>query len=289
MYSDLGFMLLEEVLRKATSRESEFAGEAFTRSECMTRGSFLLTPQAEGGTELVDGVWRVGVVHDPRAFLLGGVAGHAGLFSTADDLAIYARACPRGGSVDGRRFLAPASVAAMIAPYDVPGSIRALGWNVQSTWRGDGLSPSAIGHFGFTGTAMWIDPEKDLFVVILTNRVHPDGKGDSKPLVARIDTLVAEALGPSAGRVDTCAGATAAGGVRTGIDVLRDEGFERLRGKRVGLITNVTGRAKDGTSTVDLLLGAPGVKLAALFTPEHGLDATGNGRIADGHDARTGR
>ena len=87
--------------------------------------------QRAAWTEFVDGEWRVGVVHDPRAYLLGGVAGHAGLFSTADDLALYARAILGGGAVDGRRILSPGTVATMIAPYDVPGGIRALGWSVR--------------------------------------------------------------------------------------------------------------------------------------------------------------
>lgn len=293
IYSDLGFVLLEEVVRRVTSRElPAFASEAiFTplgmRETGFTPGEDLRRRAA--WTELVDGAWRVGVVHDPRAYLLGGVAGHAGLFSTADDVATYARAILGGGAVDGRRILSERTVASMLAPHDVPGGIRALGWGVESQWRGDGLSPTAVGHFGFTGTALWIDPDKDLFVVVLTNRVHPDGKGDSKPLVARINTLAARAIGPTAGRVDACAPASGSRArVRTGIDVLRDEGFERLRGRRVGLITNASGRASDGTSTVDLLRGAAGVTLAALFTPEHGLDASGQGKIADGRDERTG-
>jgi uncharacterized protein YbbC (DUF1343 family) len=289
MYSDLGFILLEEVIRRVTSHElPAFAEETIFAPLGMRDTVFMPTDelrQRAAWTELVDGEWRVGVVHDPRAYLLGGVAGHAGLFSTADDLALYARAILGGGAVDGRRILAPGTVAAMIAPYDVPGGIRALGWSVQSPWRGDGLSPRAVGHFGFTGTALWIDPDKDLFVLALTNRVHPDGKGDSKPLVARLDTLAAEAIGPPVGRV-ACPDATA--GVLAGIDVLRDEGFERLRGRRVGLITNASGRARDGTSTIDLLLNAPGVKLAALFSPEHGLDATHSGSVADARDERTG-
>ncbi len=289
IYSDLGFILLEEVIRRVTTRElPAFAEETVFAPLGMRDTVFMPTGELReraAWTELVDGVWRVGVVHDPRAYLLGGVAGHAGLFSTADDLALYARAILGGGAVDGRRILEQGTVATMIAPHDVPGSIRALGWNVTSPWRGEGLSPTAIGHFGFTGTALWIDPDKDLFVLVLTNRVHPDGKGDSKPLVVRINTLAAEAIGPPAGRV---ACPDPAAGVLTGIDVLRDEGFERLRGRRVGLITNASGRARDGTSTVDLLLGAPGVKLTALFTPEHGLDATRTGKIADTRDERTG-
>jgi uncharacterized protein YbbC (DUF1343 family) len=293
MYSDLGFILLEEVLRRATTRElPAFADEAIFAPLGMRDTGFTPSDALKAraaSTEFVDGVWRVGVVHDPRAYRLGGVAGHAGLFSTGDDLAVYARAILGEGEVDGKRILAAETVRTMIAPYDVPGSIRALGWNVTSPWRGQGLSPIAIGHFGFTGTALWIDPDKDLFVIVLTNRVHPDGKGDSKPLVAQINTLAASALGPVTGRVEVCAGALApASQVRTGIDVLRDEGFARLRGKRIGLVTNASGRARDGTSTVDLLSSAPGVTLVALFAPEHGLDATGNGKIASGNDARTG-
>lgn len=134
MYSDLGFVLLEEVVRRVTSRELPvFAGEAIFAPLGMRDTGFVPSDalrQRAAWTELVDGAWRAGVVHDPRAYLLGGVAGHAGLFSTGDDLALYARAILGGGEVDGRRFMSPRSVAAMIAPCDVPGSIRALGSNV---------------------------------------------------------------------------------------------------------------------------------------------------------------
>ena len=259
IYSDVGFILLEEVVRRVTSKElPDFATEAIFAPLGMSDTGFVPSEERRARaawTELVDGVWRAGVVHDPRAFLLGGVAGHAGLFSTADDLALYARAILGGGQVDGKRVLSARSVAAMIAPYDVPGGIRTLGWQVDSQWRGEGLSPRAVGHFGFTGTAMWIDPDKDLFTVVLTNRVHPDGTGDSKPLVARINTLAAQAIGPAVGRVDACP--ERPDEVRTGIDVLREEHFERLRGAHVGLITNASGRARDGTSSVDLFATAP--------------------------------
>jgi uncharacterized protein YbbC (DUF1343 family) len=296
-YSDLGFVLLEEVVRRVTSQElPAFAAETLFVPLGMADTGFTPSDDRKkraAWTELVDGTWRVGVVHDPRAYLLGGVAGHAGLFSTADDLARYARAILGGGEVDGKRVLARRTVATMLAPHDVPGSIRALGWAVESAWRGDGLSPTAVGHFGFTGTALWIDPAKDLFTIVLTNRVHPTGKGDAKPLVARVNTLAAHAVGPPAGRTGFCSdgaadASAATDEVRTGIDVLREEGFERLRGLRVGLITNASSRARDGTSTVDLLARAPGVRLVALFSPEHGLDATGTGKLADSVDPATG-
>jgi|HubBroStandDraft_1064217.scaffolds.fasta_scaffold03489_4 uncharacterized protein YbbC (DUF1343 family) len=289
-YSDVGFILLEEVVRRVTSEELPvFAGRAIFTPLGMNDTGYVPSEarkQRAAWTELVEGEWRVGVVHDPRAFLLGGVAGHAGLFATADDLALYARAILGEGAVDGRRVLSARSVAAMIAPYDVPGGIRALGWQVESTWRGEGLSPRAIGHFGFTGTAMWIDPDKNLFTLVLTNRVHPDGTGDAKPLVARINTLAAQAIGPEVGRVETCL--ERPDDVRAGIDVLREEHFERLRGARVGLITNATGRTRDGTSSVEVLANAPGVTLVALFSPEHGLGADREGRVANGVDEHTG-
>jgi uncharacterized protein YbbC (DUF1343 family) len=289
-YTDLGFLLLEEVVRRVSGRElSVFAGDQVFSPLGMVDTGFVPSAalrQRAAWTELVDGAYRIGVVHDPRAYLLGGVAGHAGLFSTADDLALYARAILGGGEVDGKRLLSPASVATMIATYDVPGGIRALGWSVENRWRGEGLSPRAIGHFGWTGTALWIDPEKDLFTVVLTNRVHPNGQGDAKPLVLRINTIAAQAIGPAVGRTDACP--AAASEVKTGIDVLRDEGFERLRGARVGLITNASGRARDGASTVELLRAAPGVKLVALFTPEHGLHTDREGKIASGVDEESG-
>jgi uncharacterized protein YbbC (DUF1343 family)/CubicO group peptidase (beta-lactamase class C family) len=290
IYSDVGFILLEEVVRRVASRElPAFADEAIFAPLAMRDTGFLPPYERRlraAWTELVDGVWRAGVVHDPRAYLLGGVAGHAGLFSTADDLAIYARAILGGGTVDGKRVLSARSVASMTATHDVPGGVRALGWGVDSLWRGDGLSPRAIGHFGWTGTALWIDPDKDLFVVVLTNRVHPHGQGDAKPLVAKINSLAARAVGPSVGRSDECP--LAEGNVRTGLDVLRDEQFERLRGAHVGLITNASGRARDGTSTVELLMNAPDVKLVALFTPEHGLRSDRQGSVASGRDEQSG-
>ncbi len=289
-YTDLGFLLLEEVVRRVTGQELPVFAQAAVFGPLGMHETGFVPGDAwkarAAWTEQVDGTWRVGVVHDPRAFLLGGVAGHAGLFSTGDDLSLYAQAILGGGEVSGKRVMSAATVATMLAPYDVPGGVRALGWGIDSRWKGDGMSPRAVGHLGWTGTGMWIDPEKDLFVIVLTNRVHPDGQGDSKPLVARVNSIAAAAVGPAVGRVASCEGTGTE--VRTGIDVLRDEHFERLRGAHVGLITNASGRARDGASTIDLLLGASGVTLVALFTPEHGLRADREGSIDGGRDERTG-
>jgi CubicO group peptidase (beta-lactamase class C family) len=164
------------------------------------------------------GRWLVGEVHDPRSHLLGGVAGHAGLFSTAADLAVYAQMLLHGGRAGERQILKPETVAQMIQGHAIPtlvGSttppgaeptlptaetVRALGWDRQSKYshnRGQGWSDAAFGHGGFTGTVLWIDPEKDLFFVFLSNRLHPSGKGEVNRLAGDIGTIVSELGRPS--------------------------------------------------------------------------------------------
>jgi CubicO group peptidase (beta-lactamase class C family) len=131
-----------------------------------------------------------GVVHDPRARALGGVAGHAGLFGTADDLAVYAQALLDGGrGPDGRRILGPLTVRAMTDAGPTPaGQRRGLGWDVDtphSSPRGALFGPEGFGHTGFTGTSLWVDKETETFVIVLTSRLHPDGKAaraDGPPL-----------------------------------------------------------------------------------------------------------
>jgi CubicO group peptidase (beta-lactamase class C family) len=112
-----------------------------------------------------------GLVHDENAQVLGGVAGHAGLFSTADDLAVFAQMMLNGGEYEGHRIISASTVA--LFTQRAEGS-RALGWEMAEGRHGAGeyLSPSAYGHVGFTGTSMWIDPQRDMFVILLTNRVH---------------------------------------------------------------------------------------------------------------------
>ena len=138
-----------------------------------------------------------GEVHDPRSYLLGGVAGHAGLFSTASDLAVYAQMMLGRGEYGGVRVLAPETVDLMTKPYRVAGGLRGLGWDMRTGYssnRGKTFSPRAFGHGGFTGTVLWIDPQYELFVIFLSNRLHPDGKGEVNPLAGRIGTIAAEAI-----------------------------------------------------------------------------------------------
>jgi uncharacterized protein YbbC (DUF1343 family)/CubicO group peptidase (beta-lactamase class C family) len=252
-----------------------------------------------------------GVVHDPTARRMGGVAGHAGLFGTARDLSIFARMLMSGGRIGGRRVLSPLTVAKMTAPATPNGmiSVRGLGWDIDtsfSTNRGELFPIGSYGHTGFTGTSLWIDPFSRSYVIFLSSRLHPDGKGDVTPLRGRVATAAAAALDiapslpgarPSEPRVrmtgtDFGAAPVAAtpppAPVALGIDMLVREDFATLKGKRVGLITNHTGRASDGATTIDLLHKAPGVQLVSLFSPEHGIRGVLDEDVPSSRDEQTG-
>ena len=261
--------------------------------------------------------WLRGQVHDPTSFRMGGVAGHAGLFSTADDLAIFCQMILNGGVYNGARILSPMTVATMTRPHAVSetGAARGLGWDIAtsfSTNKGDLFPLGSFGHTGFTGTSLWIDPASDTFVIFLSNRVHPDGKGDVGPLRGQVasivagsitDTTVARANEQSARAAvellasiarlnpsETRAGANIVtdAQVLNGIDVLERDGFKQLVGLRLGLITNQTGRDRAGRSTIDALFKAPGVKLTTLFAPEHGIRGLADEKVSDTKDEQTG-
>jgi uncharacterized protein YbbC (DUF1343 family) len=224
------------------------------------------------------------------------VAGHAGLFATADDLAVFAQMILDGGVYNGKRILAPLTVRVLTAPRPVPGGLRASGWDVQTSYsvnRGE-LFPrgESFGHTGFTGTSLWIDPGSRTAVIFLSSRLHPDGKGNVTPLRGRVATLAAAALVPEKTEGKERGEAREARGplshTLTGIDVLVREKFARLKGRRVGLVTNHTGRDQDGRSTIDLLHKAEGVTLVALFSPEHGIRGALDEKVPDGKDEKTG-
>lgn len=200
-YSDVGFELLGRIVENVSGQPlNDFAADNVFRPLGMVDTGFL--PDASrraraAASEPRDGEMLVGVVHDPRSALLGGVAGHAGLFSTAEDLARYARALLSGGALEGNRLMSPRTIREMIRPRNVAGNRRSAGWDVQSgysTNRGELFSQRAFGHGGFTGTAMWIDPELDLFVIFLANRLHPDGKGSVNHFAGRIGSIAAAAI-----------------------------------------------------------------------------------------------
>lgn len=287
-YSDVGFIVLAEIVERVSGQPLDtFARERFYAPLGMRDTGFVPSAALSGRaapTEKRDGVMLRGQVHDPRAHLLGGVAGHAGLFSTAPDLARFVGLLLARGEHEGRAILAPATVARMTAPHELPnGARRTLGWDVRPGFLGG----TGFGHTGFTGTSLWIDPGTDTAIVLLTSRLHPDGKGDVSRLRREVAGAVARArVGPSPSAAPV-APAAKAGAVRVGIDVLEAEGFARLRGRKIGLITNQTGIDHAGRSTVDVLRGASGVTLVALFTPEHGLRGAADGRVSDGLDPKT--
>ncbi|MGB9203369.1 MAG: serine hydrolase [Terriglobales bacterium] len=238
-----------------------------------------------------------GVVHDPTARRMGGVAGHAGLFSTADDLAIFAQALLDGG----RGVLTPATIAKMTSPQQpVNGTaVRGFGWDIDSpfsTNRGELLPVGGYGHTGFTGTSLWIDPATKTYIVLLTNAVHMKGRGNAISLRTKVATAVAAALAldpveAEKMRIATITGynemQSAArklpvrnGTVKTGIDVLEETQFAALHPGRggnprsIGLLTNQTGIDSEGRRTIDVLAKVPGISLDAIFSPEHGVTGT---------------
>lgn len=321
VYSDINYLLLGEIVSRVSKqpladvvRDRLFA--PLGMRETMFNPPASLAPRIAPTQPCTPYGWPCegpdmkmlrGVVHDPTARRMGGVAGHAGLFSTADDLTIYARMLLGGGAVGGKRVLSPLAVARMTSPATPVGepNVRGLGWDIDSSYsanRGEFLPIGSFGHTGFTGTSLWIDPTTRVFIIFLSNRVHPDGKGDVTPLRARVASIVASALtgvpattareGPFARqRFEAqipAVSAPAAVPVLAGIDVLRADGFKTIAGLRVGLLTNHTGRARDGETTIDLIAAAPGARLIALFSPEHGIRGILDEAVPAATDERTG-
>ncbi len=312
-YSDVGFLVLGRLVERVSGQSlDDFAratlfdplgmiATGFRPIGAMPDDPTPLTQVAP--TEPANGGMLRGVVHDPRARALGGVAGHAGLFGTADDLAVFAQMMLDGGrGLDGKRVLSPLTVRAMVDPAGTPeGQRRGLGWDVQtsySTPRGALFGPTGFGHTGFTGTSLWVDPETETLVVLLTSRLHPDGKGASPTaLRAEVATLVASAIVDAPSRPAERASAPPPAAPRRlpplrpvdcGVDVLARRSFRELKGKRVGLVTNQTGLTKAGDSTIDALKAAPGVELVALFSPEHGIRGLVDAEVGDDKDEKTG-
>ena len=318
VYSDINFFLLGEIVHRVSGTPLDrFAKDRIFGPLKMTDTMFLPPASLQSRIAPTESCtpygWPCegpdmkmlrGVVHDPTARRMGGVAGHAGLFGTAADLSVFVRMLLGGGAFRGQRILSPLGTLKMTTPA-TPGSernVRGFGWDIDSSFsanRGELLPIGSFGHTGFTGTSLWIDPATGLFVVFLSNRVHPDGKGDVTPLRARVATVAASALtsAPADGVERQWTGrdfgpsgtlpARPSTPVLSGIDVLRAEGFAPLRGKRVGLVTNHTGRARDGATTIDLIYGARDVKLVALFSPEHGIRGILDAQVPAEVDERT--
>ncbi|WP_084688050.1 serine hydrolase [Paraburkholderia oxyphila] len=306
IYSDVNFI----VLAKLVERVSGERFDAYCRAHIFAPLGMVDTgfrPDAALATRSAptSGLAR-GMVHDPIAARMGGIAGHAGLFSTTGDLARYARMLLQGGTLDGARILSASSVALLAQPasaIDAP-PWRGLGWELGAPLvaNRDRLVPiGVLYHTGYTGTAMWIDFATARFLVVLTNRVLMGGRGDAEPLRAQISSLVASNAPPLSGaqlaqRLPWSAATLAAaqvmprarGPVMTGIDVLAAQHFAPLAGRRIGLVTNRSGIDAEGRRTADVLAHAPGVALRVLFAPEHGLNGDVDAPFGDTIDAATG-
>lgn len=329
VYSDINYFLLGDIVSRVTGQSLDAYLKARVFGPLgMTETGFLppksLLPRIAPTERCADqDAWPCkrpdasplrGIVHDPTARRMGGIAGHAGLFSTARDLQRFARMLLGRGRLGTTRVMSEATVATMTSPQTPPGmtSIRGLGWDIDTSYssnRGD-LYPvgTSYGHTGFTGTSLWIDPSSSSYVIFLSSRLHPDGVGDVGVLRSRIATVAAAAIDSGSDSSSTKVQrsfddrsttkvarrtlleppSNDRRTVLTGIDVLVRDGFKQLRGKKVGLITNHTGRARDGIATIDLLHKAPGVTLVSLFSPEHGIRGVLDADVPAEKDEKTG-
>jgi uncharacterized protein YbbC (DUF1343 family) len=315
VYSDINFEVLGFVVEKVSGEPlNDFAERHIFIPLGMKHTRFL--PPGEWLPRIAptqydeQGKMLRGVVHDPTARRMGGVAGHAGLFSTADDLSRSAQ-----DLLSGFKVLSPAIIEKMSTPQQPPNaaSLRGLGWDIDSPFssnRGELLPVGSFGHTGFTGTSLWIDPVTDTYIILLTNAVHPRGGKSVVSLRSRIATAVVRGLaltltererlrlaritGYNESLMASRRIAARNGQVKTGIDVLEDHHFRELRvagsgPTKVGLVTNQTGVDPRGRRTADVLAAVPGIQLKAIFSPEHGiLGAMDTTDIGDSRDSATG-
>ncbi|MEO8042306.1 MAG: exo-beta-N-acetylmuramidase NamZ domain-containing protein [Acidobacteriota bacterium] len=407
VYSDIGFIVLGEIVRRLTNESLHVFASKWSKPFRFDDTLFFpFDPLQEGPSQMWDKYTLVlggrferiaptenvrgqsnylgatfdgkdtdgsqmirGRVHDPTSFRMGGVAGHAGLFSTADDIARFCQMILNGGIAPGgnptgregdpnaergmrnaefnprskiqnakskntlptgrvsasgpQRILSTQTVARMTTPIVVSedGATRGLGWDINTSFssnRGELFPLGSFGHTGFTGTSIWIDRVSQTFVVFMSNRVHPDGKGDVTPLRAKVATVVASAIEDTpieayriaesiyasqvaaqipkfkasveaANQTNSAFRVPRSALVLNGIDVLEKDNFKDLEGKRIGLVTNHTGRNFAGKPTIDVLFEAKNVKLVSLFAPEHGIRGELDvAKIDDTKDEKTG-
>ncbi len=292
VYSDINFELLGEIVHRLSGQPlADYARQNIFLPIGMKETMFLppasLIPRI-APTERTpkDGPPLRGVVHDPTARNMGGVAGHAGLFSTADDLSRFAQMMLNGGELDGVRLFSPLTVQKFTEPQSPPNQpiLRGLGWDIDSPHsgnRGELFPIGSYGHTGFTGTSIWIDPSTKTYVILLANSVHPTGRPAITPLRGKVATIAAAGVGIGAPRVsltgynEVLVGPgqrreiARNGATLSGLDVMVEQKFQPFVGKRVGLVTNHTGFDREGRRSVDLMRQA-GIDVAKLFSPEHG-------------------
>ena len=290
-YSDINFILLGEIVQLASGQLlDEFTSKHIYQRLGMRDTGFLPPFKQRSRvapTERVDGEILHGIVHDPTARRMDGVAGHAGLFTTAADLSRFAQMMLNGGKLNGRRIFKSETVQLMTSVHTPKGmkAKRGLGWDIDSPYsspRGNHFKIGGYGHTGWTGGSLWIDPATRTIVILMTSRTHPDGKGNVIALRREVATLAAEAL-----RVGAFGGSNAPG-VLNGADVLRQRKGILPKGAKVGLVTNHTGHDRNRRSTLDFLRTSNEVELTVLFSPEHGLYGKLDEKISDGTDAKSG-
>jgi uncharacterized protein YbbC (DUF1343 family) len=310
IYSDINFILLGEIVRRVSGKPlDEFVHQNVFAPLGMNETMFR--PPADLRNRIAPTEWLKGdpaplrgIVHDETTRFMGGVAGHAGLFTTAGDLLKFSEMMLGLGARTGVRIFSPLGVRKVTSPASPADQaiLRGAGWDVDSPYsgnRGDLFPLGSYGHTGFTGTSLWIDPATGTTVILLTNSVHPRRRPHITPLRGKVATITAAALGIDApgvaiaGYNETITGAgvhravARTSEVLTGLDVLEAGKFTKLAGKRVGLITNHTGLSRDGRRNIDVMLSG-GVKLTALFSPEHGLSGKlDQARVGHGKDLST--
>ena len=311
VYSDVNFELLGEIVRRLSGQTLDrFVREQVYAPLGMRDTQFLppasLIPRI-APTEVDDATgkpWR-GIVHDPTSRFMGGVAGHAGVFSTVSDLSLYCEMLLGLGSRAGTQVFSPATVKKFTEPNSPPDqpALRGLGFDIDSSYsspRGELFPIGSYGHTGFTGTSLWIDPASKTYVILLTNYIHPKSGKSLNALRRSIGTIVAANVGIKTAAVNETGYNEAletTGASRmispnhrtlTGLDVLEAQKFGPLEGKRVGLVTNQTGLDRNGRRNIDAMLGAK-VNLVALYAPEHGIEGREDRpNIANSKDPATG-
>ncbi|MBI3117228.1 MAG: DUF1343 domain-containing protein [Candidatus Hydrogenedentes bacterium] len=267
VYSDLGFILLGRVVEMAARDSLDgFCQRRIFVPLGMTRTGFR--PPAEdrvfcAATENCSWRGRImqGEVHDENAFAMGGVAGHAGLFAPAEDLALYCRALLQG------KILAPATLEEMTRWGHVPFyPWQAYGWRVDP-WRSgaEGFlrTRTAFGHSGWTGTSLWLDRARGLFTILLSNTPHPDrALRDNKTLRVLFHGAVSERFYPQSTNT------------HTGLDRLVWDNFQALRGKRIALLTHHAAIDESGRPILDVLRLCDDIHITTVYSPEHGFAGT---------------
>jgi len=324
-YSDINFILLGEIVHRVSGQpldqfcraeifsplkmnDTQFLPPASLRARVAPTERLKASTNGSSTSDLAAPDILRGVVHDPTSRRMGGVAGHAGLFTTAADLARYSRMMLNRGELEGVRVFKPETVALMtsVQTSESAPARRGLGWDIDSPYagpRGEWLPIGSYGHTGWTGGSLWIDPFSRTFIIFLSNRNHPTEAGNVIPLRRTIGTLAAEAVRdfnflhvPGAlaakpavsGNNRNASRESIRSEVLCGIDVLVRDKFAALRGLKIGLVTNQTGVDRRRRATIDLLQKAEDVQLMALFSPEHGIRGVLDEKIGDSRDEKTG-